>query len=434
MGRSLSRALHALAVSAVAAACSDSQQAVPVDVRLSASTLWAGDTLRLYSAGFAPPAASHVLIDGVAATAVAADDTTLAVALPLLAGDVVITVTGDLVVPLDTVVHTHGFRSVVTGPLLTGVPVPYPGRYAVTFFAADTGGARLLSALTMVGPSYPRSMHDARCGRGPGPSYDTMAIVLATSGTSVCGGKQQQWKASPTFVLTDSGQTTGMGYWSMGQLGPQVWYKGVHHSVCVTGPAAAPCPVTTGVGEAPTGVRISPKGDRAIALMYPAADAAPVWDATTGAVAYSIPGLNELAAAAFSVSGDTLYVVGDTPALGDSMPLIALNATTGTELSRRQLAPTFYSRDLFVSSDGRYLLSVSDAPALHVFALPSLTQVAVLRVPAASACAGVNGCGFLPRILGDGKPNVFVVFASGAEYTSNTFVGPSYSFGFDLKP
>ena len=167
--------------------------------------------------------------------------------------------------------------------------------------------------------------------------------------------------------------------------------------------------------------------------MFPDAATAPVWNATTGAVAYSIPGLRELSAAAFSVWGDTLYVTGDTPASGDSMPLIMLNATTGAELGRRQLAPSFYSRDLFVSPDGRYLLSVSDSPALHVYALPAMTEVAVLRVPPASACSVILGCGFLPRILGDGKPNVFVVFASGGDY-SGTSVAPSYSFSFDLKP
>ena len=441
----MTRTLRVIAVAALAAACENAQAPppAPVDARLSATSLWAGDTLRVISAGV--DASTRVVFDGDTAVSSLENESTMVVLMPLVPGDIDVWVVGDGINPLQDLVRTYGYRSYQASPLYSGVIEPYPGRYSHSFMAVDSGGLVFVTAVNGNRSVFPATVHDIACGRGPGASYDTMAIVLAPAASpatiGACERAQQEFTFSPGPVAGDSGPfVVTLGTRLAARLSPQVWVKGAHHSLCTSGPAAIPCPPIN--YENATSVRISPRGNRAIALMSGAGGGPPVFDALTGGIAYALPAFVSANGASFSVTGDTLYVVGNAALPSTERLLVAVNAATGTELHRVTLAPRTYY-DAMVTSDGRRLViltsgtsdPVHEGPRLTIYRLPDLTLETVQYVPSAAGCSIPTGtsCTF-GRLIGDGAPWLFVVYSSYADYQPNSAVTPSRTFAFEFMP
>ena len=422
--------LAILSVLVVVAACNEALNAPePAAVRLADEHAWAGGTARLISQGFADTAGIIVTLNGGAVTPVIENDSTLAIAMPELAGDLALEISGTSVELTQLTVHTHGFRSVRAGPPLAGFIEPHPGRFSHYFFGAGPGGLHTVNAMTgAVTATYPQSVHNPLCGRGPGPSYDTTALVLAPGD---CSGPQRNVTFAPAPVLGDSGRPV-FQHRVIGQPGPGVWLTAGGNVICVTGPAAPSCPAASNFGEDSWGARISPRGDRLAALMWvapPSLTGAPIWNALTGAIAYQAP-VGNVRGATFSLGGDTLFLVGG----GAQTLLLALNATSGTELGRTLLPDQSYYYDLHLTADGKRLLAVVWNPAISiaVIRVADMTIETWLSMPSGTSCGACGGGE--PRIIGDGLPFVHVIEATGFALDTASTTPPSRIVTFDLKP
>jgi hypothetical protein len=177
---------------------------------------------------------------------------------------------------------------------------------------------------------------------------------------------------------------------------PGGWLLALHHWVDVISGGVF---TATYRVEETNGFRISPRGDRIVALTAYASEGMLVFDTAGPSLAYVVESVTGLGGAAFSLEGDTLFLAGEDQA--DQPILAALDASDGTVLD--SVAPEYWPWDLWLDPHGPWLVSVGvrqreDAwhvqrPVVEVIDRRNLRRVAVFGPPEEEGC--------IPEFCGD---------------------------------
>ncbi|HXE57535.1 MAG TPA: hypothetical protein VNK43_06005 [Gemmatimonadales bacterium] len=392
----LGRRTHAVALGvALLAACrindADEPGRTEVPVTIAPTAQWCGNEVRVTSARYVGLELLPVFRAG--ATAVYArrlDDSTLAVATAELpCGTYELTETFEDETPRSLgTITLHGFtRLAGAQPDLYGDMVVWSRTGEVIVVGGNREGLGLVYPRTDRLVHYPGVGRIAEPGRlqEPGLSYDHN-IVLVTAQDETGSELVQAWRLlpSPTLVTTYS-------LWrgparQLLQLSPTLWLVGWPHDAQTVSPAGVRA---TAWESGPSGLRLSPRRDRATVTSNGTASGHPVFDAVSGELVYEIASIWRGTAAEFSFDGDTLYIAGHARRWYEEPVLKAVRAADGLSIATVPLPTEYYAFFSMALDPEAPLLYVgaarrfSGAPVLLVYDRRDLSLVATLKVPEA---------------------------------------------------
>jgi hypothetical protein len=237
--------------------------------------------------------------------------------------------------------------------------------------------------------------------RGPGMTYQPGTWILRGS-----GGLESWQLAAQSTKVSDHPEFTPGFTRQAAQLAPDAWLVTTSQAwQLYTRPdAGSPYAVsTTGGGQDPQGIVLSPRGDRAVMRVdrYPSGIA--VIDVTHQGVAFLVQ-LTSILGTAFSSDGAQLLVAGDT---GNDLPGTSAGFPSRVQLLSADDGAVLASRDLdgeafavaFDPSASRVLVGISRRvgdvvrPAIVVLNRADLAPIATLDAPAtAAACGTIGNC------------------------------------------
>ena len=279
----------------------------------------------------------------------------------------------------------YGFAGAGDGPHVDGPIRAWPGGGVPSVLAIQDGRlVRIDLRTNSAAPLLPDTglSRDGCLYPGPMPSAVNPGVVVVAKRLSTGCGPLVAVPVAPGVASPD----TGPAPWSYSavQLARGTWLVASHHYVVIkTGSAATGFVSGPQIGiEAPDDYAISPRGDRVVPTLGYSydGDGMPVFDPARPGVAYHLTGLPDVASAAFSDGGDTLFVTG-WGSSGDAV-LLAVDAATGAPLARA--ATRTAGGGIALDPVRPYLYvagAVGDAPVVEVFDRASLRPVATLRAP-----------------------------------------------------
>jgi len=325
---------------------------VVIDAHLSSTELWSGGELRITAASFAPPAALPVVELGADSLVVQRiDDSTVSARLPRTAGSFEVRVIQGRGVALPGTVHLNGFRDVHDGPPFSGTAYQLvAGGPPILIGYGDSGAAYLDLTFNSVVPVTPDSIHSPDCGFGVGPTYLPGTWVF--SGKTAAGTclPARVWSLVPSLHVVDTvgGLANSEGWYTMAQPGPHRWvfdWNNFLYLYDCSGGAPCPGPFTRD-RNGPWATILSPRADRFV--MIPTDQTTVIYDAASMDTAYVDSTFGGVAAAAFSLDEDTLY-------LEHSANLVALHAGDGAPLG-------LFSFDSLPNTGSLYALATAPDP------------------------------------------------------------------------
>lgn len=362
----------------------------------SATTdVWSGSEITITSAGFGSELPT-VLLDGMAVIVRRADDSTMIVTLPDVPGDHALQVVAVGVLSTPVTVHLRGFLNQVEGPLISGRTEPaLDPRY---LFGSGPTSLRRWNLATNKAIDLGDTVHAVACTRGVGPGPALGQIVVLHGGCDT--GRWTVWHTEPLYPLADTASV--MTDFFVAGLGAGRWVTVRDPDVSVSACDAGSCTTESVAGLIGSDVVRSPRGDRAALLARVLGTAGtpgvPVVDVGTGTVGYRVSALRAAQGAAFSLSGDTLYLAGDSAA---TFSLVALRASDGAVLTSRRLAFAPCAVAVDPSHAWLYVAGVTTTGAvsrswLQVFDRVTLQPIATLGVTSA-VTYGLNRCRVQPN-------------------------------------
>ncbi|MEO8201086.1 MAG: hypothetical protein ABI679_11235, partial [Gemmatimonadota bacterium] len=218
-------------------------------------------------------------------------------------------------------------------------------------------------------------------GHGVGPTFNPDNFILEDS-----AGNIGEWQLFPTLAYVDTVPSLSVTN-QVARLAPGVWIFLHSHQTDVRRSGAAD---TTLQIEDPWRTNLSTAADRALlSAFYPFTTFAPVFEMSTGNVAYSLP-LTSISGVAWSANGATMFVVGDSLDPQNDK-LFMLNASTGAPVASASIGAGRWTSGVALSSGGNlaFVGALKDTiPEVVVFAVSnnSLTLVGRLPVPPTAAC------------------------------------------------
>ena len=369
--------VRALMVGLLLAGCSDPPvQPDPQPFVVENDDVWSGSSITVRSAGFvgADPA---VLLDADTLAFTRVNDSTLSVALPDLPGTHQLHIASPSVLSTPVPVHLNGFLGAREGPVFMGRAVR--GAELTEVYGSGPTGLRRWNVSTGATLDYPDSMHTETCSRGVGAGPHIGELVLLHGDCST--PRWWLWRIEPTVALLDTTQLGSPRFVDV--LGPGRYVlPGSHMTVIIV--CDTTCVQSDTRGESGFDVVHSPTGHRAVPLAYVVSDTgAPVIDGTTGRLGYYVPQLESVLGAAFSESGDTLYLTGEdnvfTPGVnlllaaraGDGSPLMVDTLSFNScGVAVDPVRPLLYvAGNLGAGTNGRSVLGVFDRASLEPIAL-----------------------------------------------------------------
>jgi hypothetical protein len=363
--------------------------ATPAPFAVVSNEVWSGSTLTLTSAGFSGSLPTSVLLGNMPLAFTRFDDTTLIAALPDHPGTHVLRIVAPTVLPGGSVVYLRGFVAHLEGPEFSGRTEPgLDYRY---IFGNGPESLRRWNVATNKTQDFGDTIHAVSCTRGVGPGPETGQLVLRRE----CDAEQWMvWRTEPLGVLSDTAAAATDRFVAV--LAPGRWVVLRENDFLAVRCDSGSCSTQTIAGTGGLDVVRSPRGDRAALVAHgtgvPGAGGAPVIDVALGAVGYHIAALRSAQGAAFSRTGDTLYVAGESEA-GSVSRLVAVRAGDGAPLASRELA--FRACALAVDPVQSWLY-VGGMSRLQVFDLRTLTPITTLHVTGGSTF-GDNFCRILPN-------------------------------------
>lgn len=430
------RTLNRLALGAVLvlAACGESNDPPPPPptldgpITLSATSMWAGETLTLASADFAQVGVNDSVIVAVGGSQVRAtrvDETHFSFNVPADRGGT-----------FDVKVQWRGLEQDAPRITLYG------------FDRVDFTNYRFWSDLTVVQGAEPRIIAiDAGTPfvvvmnvvngaaeiatvpmtfdfcRGAGPTPEPGVFLLQKSGAGMPSALER-WRLVPTIQLLDTLPGVECRRQIM-QMSPHRLFRSFHHDYQVLARPDSNTAFSQMVSvraEETEGVALSPRGDRASIQIDIDVNGVPVFDAASGLIAWRATSLRGTFAAEFSSDGNRLLLVGpdsahsgggwgvDTP----GQRVEVRNATNGVVIAARSFDRALMGATFDPSANLIYVIlaevrepGISNAPTILVLKGTSLETVAHLRLPpTAPACQ--NGCYHAVAAV-SAEPAIYVV-------------------------
>ncbi len=345
-------------LSLLAAGCSGGPEAPSfngADVRVLNPTVWPGGEVRIASSAFHGLTTLPVIsmgADTLAATRI--DDTTLAIRLPIVSGNVAIAVslgndrrTGSL--------HIAGLLASSDTRPMRGWPRALSAGFPVVTVAGDSNV--LLFNMTNGVAQALAPTHNSDCTTSIGYSFRASGVVThgvpVPPNTAPICGRPKAWVLGNPAVLADSApQTNGDRYWS--ELAPGVWVMAAHHDVFVMRPGL---PNLTYHIEDNERLVVSPDQQKAILATFFSHGSVPVINAADGSQAFTLP-LSDGSTVAWSPAGDTIFSIGQ-PTSASALRLLAFSGSTGAVLKQ--------GSDSITDGDSGDLLPVGDYLVAAIF-------------------------------------------------------------------
>lgn len=394
-------------------ACGEASAPKAFGVRLVDAAAWSGGDVALVSTAFIG-ALPRVRLGADTITVRRVDDSTVAASVP---SDFAGATTLSVVLGVDSLplgdVAIYGFTGIADGPSLSGFVLPIPGAPAPQFYAnGATGLVRGDARFSTVTTFFPDSVQGPNCQIGPGPSFDPSHVV-GTPPNGIGCGQPIVWQVTPNLLPLDTipgipGQTR-----LIAEIAPGKWLKTfITYAAAIESTDTVPIfryYVGVGMSEIHQ-IRISPRGDRAAAVAIDK----DIWvfGVTPFDTVFTVAATYRGSGAAFSASGDTLFVIG-LDNLGAAL-LVAVNATTGAELARLRLATAPYALALDPVRPWIYVAEMQTCCTvlLEVVDLRTLGRVGLLAPPAG---VGDRPAGEMSVLPSPSEPAVYVVL-DGAFY------------------
>ncbi len=315
------RTLNRLALGAllVLAACGESNDPPPPPptldgpITLSATSMWAGESLTLASADFAQVSANDsviVVVGGSRVRATRIDETHFSINVPADRGgtfDVKVQWRGlEQDAPQVTLYGFDRFQATDVHFLWDQLVIRGPEPQVL---AGDnlTGDITLLNVVTG-GVTRAPNLYPTNWYRGPGPTYIPGVYLVSPLGAT----RVQRWRLHPTIELLDSLPLPPQTRQYM-QFSPFALFRSSHHEFSVSRRTDSTSPFLvedTFRGEETEGALMSPRGDRATILIDGLADGVPVFRTSDGALAWRATSLHGAAGGEFNADGSRLLFAG----------------------------------------------------------------------------------------------------------------------------
>jgi hypothetical protein len=385
---------------------------------LSATSVWAGDTIRISSPDL--EFLKHVMVEvgDDSLAVVSLDPTTVAVTMPAtLAGSFTPRLLAEGQVPVTlSAIQVYGYlehRSYTTWfdwGEMTVFPRNTPNvmgglqEDALGFVNLETHAERQTDTI-----------FSSNWLRRPGPTPDpTVFLLRARLDTLV-----RAWRLSgPVPVLVDSFPGEATSFRHMMLLSTGHWFRGYHHTYQVDDRL----PVTAEESE---GVFLSPRGDRATIMVDAIPGGLEVFDAATGGVAYRLP-LQQSDGVWFSDDGEVLAVVGKAINDQPESRVLLVRSSDGEVLGDTTLSGHAFGITMDGSRPYLYVaeLQADGRPALLVLSSENLAFIARLPVPLASpACDALDDC--YKGVIAVGRNRAFIASSFNTRLQAWTFALPA---------
>ncbi len=314
-----------LATAAIPLGCHEPASAPPFfEPGLPDRELWSGGEFRVTVPAFANTTAI-VLLGSDTLTYRLADETTLVARLPRRAGAFPVrVVAGKLAASLGNVT-LHGFQAAYFGPIMSGQPYWIPAGAPLVFAGSDVGAALVDLRTSTPVVSLPAALHSPDCIWSPSPSYRSDRFVLLGKAADGTCGVPKLWSITSSPQLLDSIACCSYTWYTSGQPSDRRWIFNWNNHNYFYNCDSVPCAQRYfASADGPSGVTISPRGDR---FLWLPADQPVVFDSKTLDTAFVLPQFGGLYGA-FSFEGDTLAVTAGDSA--NHVHVLAVRATDGT--------------------------------------------------------------------------------------------------------
>ncbi|MFI4978543.1 MAG: YncE family protein [Solirubrobacterales bacterium] len=339
--------------------------------RLLTSSVWSGGEIQVRVA-VRPPDGTYLVLGADSLATVIVDDSTLSAPVPQANGQFHVSLKGPAGTAfLDNDVRVFGFRDFLLGPPLSGYPLIDPASPTPKVLA--NGETTLVSVDLRFGlaQAYPRSMHDPRCMRGPGPTPTPNVVLLGRYDPANGECTYGLWQLSAQQMVGDSmpGSLRIAAEFSANR-----WLIGSAHQICLRSlqPAFSDCRQF----EEPNDVRFSPRADRAIVYYaFSTTNGVPVFNTATGDTSFTIHDAQSSGGGSFSSGGDTLFIA----VYGTTRRLLVVDATGGQRLTSLDLA--FDPEDVLAEPASPYVYvfgwtrDTVETAHLQIFERPSMRVV-----------------------------------------------------------
>lgn len=317
-------------------ACGEASAPTPFAVRLVDRASWSGGEIALVSTGFIGTQPRVRLGADTVAVRRVDDSTVAALVPPEASGILAISVVHEAdSLPLGDVT-IYGFTGIADGPSLSGFVLPIPGAPTPQFYANGATGLVRGDARFSTVTTFADSVQGPNCQIGPGPSFDPSHVV-GTPPNGIGCGQPIVWQVTPSLLPLDTIPGIPGQARLIAEVAPRKWLRtSITYAAAIE--ATDPVPIFryydgVGMNEIHQ-IRISPRGDRVAGVA--AENDIWVFGVTPFDTVYTVGTIYQGRGAAFSLSGDTLFGIG-LDSLGAAL-LVAVNATTGAELGRLELA------------------------------------------------------------------------------------------------
>ncbi len=388
--------------------CSDNDLTDPADYhfQIQQSSIVAGSDLRISSELFARVNQPLIMADTMNLAMTRLNDTTVLATVPSTARGVYSISIDGYTIGQIAVAGFVGLTPVATELVGRGYATSFnnqsawilgtPDRRVVRFSPASGNIQSLLQ-------NYIISVQDVR-GAGVTPQQDLVLLSpYRPDLTDPWNQPIELWRLDP---LEQLGTLPIVNTRVAALFNDTVFFKATHHTVNIFH-------LRGGVWELgffkfyeeTFDVVLSPRGDRAAILFNWATstNGAPVFNTVTGDTVYHVNDLRSTRGAHFSASGDTLYLLGESPTAGGPPSLLlAVSPSTGEEMLRLELDEWIVDSAFDPATGKLYLVSANaygarmDVPEVYVVDAGSLELLGLMR----ATVGGVQGCDYPNTIAG----------------------------------
>jgi hypothetical protein len=390
-------------------------------ISVAPTKVYAGGTITLRSAGFRGGAPVGVYADTTYLAEVLRGGDSIVVRIPPAArGSLPVRLQGPAR-PAITTIQVAGYASYrsITQPIGPEFDVwPRGGTVSIVTGNANAGQRDVVEMIPKTG-SIRTLITGFNLGGGgprtPGRTPDPDVVLLQP-----WSGTVQAWRLFPTPELVYDLPTTNTRH--IAQFNDSTIFRGLHHSVEVLrmrAGAIVPTPIYQGTYEETHEVILSPAKDRATLRVNGSPTGPPVFDMVTGDTVYHVRQLFRSYGAEFSANGDTLWMIGATPAriqgptysIHETVVLV-LDARTGQELRRARVSGSELLAMRRDPDGGR--LFIAATPEFAPFESPldllaiddkNLTLLGHVQAPRSLPCSSFCAS----AVVGLGSEGVFVV-------------------------
>ncbi|MEO8295880.1 MAG: hypothetical protein ABI613_10235 [Gemmatimonadota bacterium] len=375
------------------AGCRDGSGPGNPDFLVTPGSQWSGGTIQVQSHLFVGlPTLPTISAGGLSMSVTRSDDSTLSAVLPILPS-------GNAAIEVDAGsdhfnlgnVQIAGFRRRVSAssgfafePVIATF-APAAGPVAVAGIFPPDGSLGLVDLRTAVvsvvsGVEPPDFVN----GHGAGVSFTPRNFILRDS-TGALG----EWQVYPTLAYVDTTPDLALTR-QIAHLHDQVWIVTHTHLTDLLRPGQPDSSIQI---EDPWRISLFPAADRAV-INGGYIGRAPVFEMSTGNVAYTIP-IDAIAGAASTSNGSRLFVVGDS--VGETQVRM-LDASTGSVIQKLAVVSGDFVSGLALSANGLQLFMgtlVDSLPGVIVFDVGANSLTLAGRLIAATDAACPANCNAL---------------------------------------